>query len=142
MAIWLANLGLVWDFLSASVAVLTGLTLTRRYADAAMLIGGSCSYQDRRRLKSNCWPAPAGLCSSWVLAIQPQLPQRPLALGGNRRRGSCLPGRAMGETAVAAAVAPSRSGLGGDWHGRLQGLPGPALAKRRQTAPTCLEWWL
>jgi len=40
MAIWLANLGLVWDFLSASVAVLTGLTLTRRYADAAMLMGG------------------------------------------------------------------------------------------------------
>jgi len=40
MAIWLAKLGLVWDFLSASVAVLTGLTLTRRYADAAMLMGG------------------------------------------------------------------------------------------------------
>ena len=40
MAIWLANLGLVWDFLSASVAVLTGLTLTRRYAGGAMLIGG------------------------------------------------------------------------------------------------------
>jgi len=38
MAIWLANLGLVWDFLSASVAVLTGLTPTRRYADAAMLM--------------------------------------------------------------------------------------------------------
>ena len=36
MAIWLPNLGLVWDFLPASVAVLTGLTLTRRYADAAM----------------------------------------------------------------------------------------------------------
>lgn len=40
MAIWLPNLGLVWDFLPASVAVLTGLTLTRRYADAAMLMGG------------------------------------------------------------------------------------------------------
>ena len=38
MAIWLPNLGLVWDFLPASVAVLTGLTLTRRYADAAMLM--------------------------------------------------------------------------------------------------------
>lgn len=38
MAIWLANLGLVWDFLSASVAVLTGLTLTRRYAGGAMLM--------------------------------------------------------------------------------------------------------
>jgi len=40
MAIWFANPGLVWDFLSASVAVLIGLTLTRRYADAAMLMGG------------------------------------------------------------------------------------------------------
>ena len=40
----------------------------------------------------------------------------------------------MGETAVAVAVVLSRSGHGGDWHGRLQGLPGPALAKRRQTA--------
>jgi len=39
MAIWFANPGLVWDFLSASVAVLIGLTLTRRYADAAMLMG-------------------------------------------------------------------------------------------------------
>ena len=39
MAIWLANPGLVWDFLSASVAVVTGLTLPRRYADAAMLMG-------------------------------------------------------------------------------------------------------
>ncbi len=40
MAIWLANLGLVWVFLPAAVALLTGLTLTRRYADAAMLMGG------------------------------------------------------------------------------------------------------
>ncbi len=44
----------------------------------------------------------------------------------------------MGETAVAAAVAPSRSGLGGDWHGRLQGLPGPALGKRRNRRPYVL----
>ncbi|SUZ64281.1 uncharacterized protein METZ01_LOCUS17135 [marine metagenome] len=40
MAIWFANPGLVWDFLSASVAVLIGLTLARRYADAAMLMRG------------------------------------------------------------------------------------------------------
>ena len=40
MAIWLANLGLVWVFLPAAVALLTGLTLTRRYADATMLMGG------------------------------------------------------------------------------------------------------
>jgi len=40
MAIWLANPGLVWVFLSASVAVLIGLTLTRRNADAAMLMRG------------------------------------------------------------------------------------------------------
>ena len=71
--------------------------------------------------------------------IQPQLSQRPLALGGNRRRGSWLPGRAMGETAVAVAVVLSRSGLGGDWHGRLPGLPGPALAKLRQNGPYVLE---
>ena len=30
MAIWLANLGLVWVFLPPAVALLTGLTLTRR----------------------------------------------------------------------------------------------------------------
>ena len=35
----LANLGLIWVFLPAAVALLTGLTLTRRYADAAMLMG-------------------------------------------------------------------------------------------------------
>ena len=38
MAIWLANLGLVWDFLSASVAVLIGLTLTRRYVDGGLAV--------------------------------------------------------------------------------------------------------
>ena len=37
MAIWLANLGLVWVFLPAAVALLTGLTLIRRYADPAMV---------------------------------------------------------------------------------------------------------
>ena len=40
MAIWLANLGLIWVFLRAAVALLTVLTLTRRYADAVMLMGG------------------------------------------------------------------------------------------------------
>ena len=40
IVICFAALGLVWDFLSASVAVLTGLTLTRRYAGGAMLMGG------------------------------------------------------------------------------------------------------
>ena len=40
MAICLANLGLVWVFLPAAVALLTGLTLTRRYADAEMLMEG------------------------------------------------------------------------------------------------------
>ena len=44
----------------------------------------------------------------------------------------------MGETAVAAVVALSRSGLGGDWHGRLQGPLGPALAKLRQNGPYVL----
>ena len=37
MAIWLANLGLIWVFLPAAVALLTGLTLIRRYADPAMV---------------------------------------------------------------------------------------------------------
>ena len=53
MAIWLANLGLVWDFLSASVAVLIDLTLIRRYADAAMLVGG-LAVIETGGLKSNC----------------------------------------------------------------------------------------
>ena len=53
MAIWLANLGLVWDFLSASVAVLTGLTLTRRYAGGAML-KGVWQLSGSERLKGNC----------------------------------------------------------------------------------------
>jgi len=51
MAIWLVNLGLVWDFLSASVAVLTGLTLTRRYAGGAMLMGGLAVIETRDGLK-------------------------------------------------------------------------------------------
>ena len=38
MAIWFANPGLVWDFLSASVAVLIGLTLTRRYVDGGLAV--------------------------------------------------------------------------------------------------------
>lgn len=53
MAIWLANLGLVWVFLPAAVALLTGLTLTRRYADAAMLMGG-LAVIGTGRLKGNC----------------------------------------------------------------------------------------
>ena len=53
IAIWLANLGLVWDFLSASVAVLIDLTLIRRYADAAMLVGG-LAVIETGGLKSNC----------------------------------------------------------------------------------------
>ena len=44
----------------------------------------------------------------------------------------------MGETAVAAVVALSRSGLGGEWHGGLSGLPVPALAKLRQNGPYLL----
>ena len=37
MTIWLANLGLIWVFLPAAVALLIGLTLIRRYADPAMV---------------------------------------------------------------------------------------------------------
>ena len=33
----LANLGLIWVFLPAAIALLTGLTLIRRYADPAMV---------------------------------------------------------------------------------------------------------
>ena len=67
MAIWLANLGLVWVFLPAAVALLTGLTLTRRYADAAMLMGGLAVIGTGNGLKvivDRPWPDNALLESS------------------------------------------------------------------------------
>jgi len=40
MAIWFANLGLLWVFMPASVALMGCLALARRYADVVMIIGG------------------------------------------------------------------------------------------------------
>jgi undecaprenyl-diphosphatase len=40
LAIWFANLGLLWVFMPASVALMGCLALARRYADVVMIIGG------------------------------------------------------------------------------------------------------
>ena len=40
MAIWFANLGLLWVFIPAAVALMACLALARRYADVVMIISG------------------------------------------------------------------------------------------------------
>ena len=40
MAIWFANLGLLWVFMPAAVALMGCLAIARRYADVVMIIGG------------------------------------------------------------------------------------------------------
>ena len=40
MAIWFANLGLLWVFIPAGVALMACLALARRYADVVMIISG------------------------------------------------------------------------------------------------------
>ena len=132
MAIWLANLGLIWVFLRAAVALLTVLTLIRRYADAVMLMGGLAVIgignglkvivdrprPDYARLESlpSSLSFPSGhsllaVIVGGVLVYLVGLWVKPLLLRRSLQAGLAL---------------------GGDWHGRLQGLPGPELAKRRR----------